>query len=145
MYGMSFVTAFLCLYMLIMAAWAGSLATNADNAMIANQAGHLAVYSSFIAQYANSNPGYTGSVSDAAAGLPIWFKKSAGEQNYVAGGASYTYLAPKSRSAGMSMARVIGGGAAGINDAGVLTLPGSGSSGRPVAGAVPTGSLVIIR
>lgn len=145
MYGMSFVTAFVTLYMMLMTAWLNSMAANSAVIASVNTAGHLAIYSCFVSAYAQANPGFTGTVSDAAAAFPTWFTRIAGESNYVTGGAVYVYATPMSRANGMAIARNVGGTKTGIDDAGLLTVPGLGATTQAVPGAVPVGSVVIVR
>lgn len=145
MYGMGFVMAFLTLYMLLMTAWLNMIGAAATASRLEIEAGHIAIYSSLVSQYAQANPGYSGSVSDASANLPSWFTRLPSENNYVTGGVAYVYSTTNNRAEGMAMARAIGANVAGIDDAGALTLPGVGASGRSIPGAVPAGSLVVVR
>ncbi|TAM33766.1 MAG: hypothetical protein EPN61_18145 [Burkholderiaceae bacterium] len=145
MYGMGFVMAFLTLYMLLMTAWVNMIGASATAQRITLEAEHMAVYSSFVSQYAQANSGYTGSVSDASAGIPTWFKRLGTEKNYVTGGVAYIYSTPTTRAEGLAQARAIGANVAGIVDSGILTAPGQGATGKAIPGAVPNGSLVIVR
>ncbi len=145
MYGMGFLMALLTLYMLFMTAWLNMFGAAATATRITVDAGHMAIYSSLVSAYAQANPGYAGSVSDASANLPTWFTRLPSEKNYVAGGVAYVYSTPANRAEGMAMARSIGATVAGIDDAGALTLPGIGPTGRAIPGAVPAGSLVVVR
>lgn len=145
MYGMGFVMAFLTLYLLLMTSWLNMIGAAATAQRITVEAGHMAVYSSLVSAYAQANPSFAGSVSDASAGLPAWFTRLPTEQNYVTGGVAYVYSIPANRAEGMAMARAIGANVAGIDDAGTLTQPGIGASGRSIPGPVPVGSLVVVR
>ncbi len=145
MYGMSFVTAFLTLYMMLMTSWLNAIAVSATASMMTATAGHLAIYSSLVSEYAQANPGYTGSVSDASAAFPSWFQRLPCESNYVSGGTAFVYSTPSSRAAGMAMARQIGGSSTGIDDSGTLTVPGLGATGIALPGVIPTGSLVVMQ
>jgi len=145
MYGMGFVMAFLTLYLLLMTSWLNMIGAAATAQRITIEAGHIAVYSSLVSSYAQANPGFTGSVSDASLGLPAWFTRLSTEQNYVTGGVAYVYSTPANRAEGMAMARAIGVNVAGIDDSGALTQPGFGATGRVIPAAVPSGSIVVVR
>ena len=107
-------------------------------------ASHLSIYGSVVSQYAHGNATFTGSVSDATAALPAWFKRAASEGNYVATGTTYVYTTPTDYATGMAMARFLKVPRAGIKVNGVLVVPGGQASGITIPAAVPNGAVVLM-
>lgn len=57
-----------------------------------NMGASLKIYRRAVANYADSNPGFDGAVSDIALGLPAWYRKIRGMGNVITGGRVYVYF-----------------------------------------------------
>ncbi|MGP4958411.1 type IV pilus biogenesis protein PilM [Pseudomonas helleri] len=105
----------------------------------------MLVYRSAAAEYARTNPGFTGAPADASLNLPSWYTKQSGIATYVVGGISYTYLTgivpaglPSALSERTESTTV------GIKRSGQLFSPKGGSMAISVPAPVPEGAVVAV-
>jgi hypothetical protein len=110
-------------------------------------AGSMAVYRNYVVAYASTSPGASGSVADAALGLPSWYAKQGGIANYVSAAKGYVYVAqPQGNLAYVLAKRLDGSINVGIKQNGYLYSPfSSTNTSIPIAlpAAIPDGSVVI--
>lgn len=106
--------------------------------------GQLRAYGSFVAAYARANPGASGGVSDASAGVPSWLIKPPGMAGVVTGGRAFIYFVPPTLAEANEIARGCGGSLmCGVTRSSLLYIPGESSpasvtlpAGIPVSGAL---------
>ena len=105
----------------------------------------MLIYRSAAAEYAQTNPGFTGAPADASLNLPSWYTKQSGIATYVVGGISYTYLTgivpaglPSALSERTESTTV------GIKRSGQLFSPKGGSMAIAVPAPVPEGAVVAV-
>lgn len=106
---------------------------------------NVLVYRAAVAEFAKSNPGFNGEPDDASFGLPPWFVKPDGVASYLETGTAYTYVhgasPPGLPSALVGLTQSI---AIGVNRAGILISPSTGSTGINIPAAVPEGAVVAV-
>lgn len=114
--------------------------TTAEASAIASS---MMVYQNYVRVYAINNPAATGSISDAALGLPTWYIKSSSVANYVTAGRAYVYvvnppvgLVSQLQVASQNSLNV------GVNMSGALVGPVGGATGITVPAAIPSGAVV---
>lgn len=117
--------------------------TNAKTGEATAVSGNMAVYRNSVVNYARSNPGVTGSVADASLGLPTWFVRINGVNNYVAAGKGYVYYPTSQPEAAYLILKSSNNSIhAGINRGGYLYNPISGTTAITLPAAIPDGSVV---
>ncbi len=115
----------------------------ADASAIAH---NLLVYRNALAEFANSNPGYAGTVPDSSLSLPPWFVHLPGVNGYVAAANSYAFYASPPVGLVTQLLDLTGSSrAVGYVSAGQLISPIDGAAGIAVPGTVPNGSAVVYR
>lgn len=120
-----------------------TLDINAKTGEASAVSGNLAVYRNSVVNYARSNPGVTGAVADTALGLPTWFVRINGVNNYVAGGKGYVYYSTSRPEAAYMIVKSSNNSIhAGINHGGYLYNPISGTTTITLPAAIPDGSVV---
>lgn len=144
---MSWVVTILFLVMVVLGGVinhnAETLSSSNDKGVVEAISGSMAVYHSYVVAYAEANPGVTGSVSDAALGLPSWFNKVAGVSNYVSGGKGYVYYAsPPGELAHQLLSDTSNSIFVGVKQGGYVINPLSGQSTIAVPAAIPDGVVV---
>ena len=105
----------------------------------------MLIYRSAAAEYAQTNPGFTGAPADASLNLPSWYIKQNGIATYIVGGVSYTYVSgmvpaglPSALSERTESMTV------GIKRSGQLFSPKVGSMAIAVPAPVPEGAVVAV-
>lgn len=116
-----------------------------DYATLDSISRNFLIYRSAAANYATSNPSFTGTPSDAALNLPSWYSKPSGVMAYLAAGKSYTYFTAHSIS-GMPALLVerTQSLAVGVNRSGVLYSPRAGQTGTVLPAQIPEGAVVAV-
>lgn len=104
----------------------------------------MLVYRASVAEYAHSNPGFTGSPTDAALNLPAWYVKQSGVTSYIAGGVSYTYIAAPPSGLPAMLSKHTESATVGIKRQGILYSPTSGRTSISIPAAVPEGAVVAV-
>lgn len=104
----------------------------------------LLVYRAAAAEYAHSNPGFSGAPTEAALNLPAWYVKQNGVNSYITGGVSYTYVAAPPAGLPGVLARQTESATVGINRQGVLYSPTTGYTSIAIPTAIPDGSAVAV-
>lgn len=132
-------------WLTVVTAWGQAMSSEAYVTRITAISGHLAVLSTYAGNFARNNPGFAGTPSDPALGLPSWFQRNTGESVYVTGGRAYVSLAAASLADGLAIARAAGGRDVGVNQGGWLTEPGAGPTATAVPAAVANGAIVVVR
>lgn len=116
-----------------------------DYATIDSLSRNLLVFRSAAAEYAKSNAGFSGTPSDAALNLPVWFSKPLGVMTYISAGQSYTYFAgtaPPGLPADLvERTQSI---TVGVNRAGVLISPRTGQTDVLLPNIIPEGAVVAV-
>lgn len=116
-----------------------------DFATVDSLSRSLLIYRSAAAQYAQSNPGFTGVAVDSALNLPSWFSKPSGITAYLVAGQSYTYFSgvvPAGLAASLvdrTLSVVVG-----VNRSGELISPRSGQTGITLPSLIPDGAIVAV-
>lgn len=121
--------------------------TEATRTERAAQAGvivdNMQVYRNAVVLYAAAHPGTTASVPDASLGLPTWYRRIQGIQNYVTGGAGYVYYASTSDGQARALLdRSSGDILVGVRQGGVLYNPRVGATGIALPSTIPEGAVV---
>lgn len=118
------------------------------NAEVTTVASSMMIYNGYVESYAKSNPAASGSIPDAALGLPYWFVKQPGINNYVAGGRGYVFTSRAEPGLAAQLAAAANFSVyAGFNKGGVLVSPilsPAATSGIAIPAAIPSGSVVIV-
>lgn len=104
----------------------------------------LLIYRSAVAQYAQSNPGFTGAPADAALNLPTWFVKPAGLSAHITGGVSYTYYANTQPGTAAALADATESEQVGVARAGTLFSPRVGATTIAIPTVIPDGSVIAV-
>jgi len=121
---------------------AGQNISNADLAHSQGQidaiSGNILIYRNSVTTYAESNPTVTGAIADASLGLPSWFRRVSGANNYVAAGKGYVYYSgrPDLASALFSKTEAV---TVGIKRSGVFVNPTWGTTSITLPSAIPGG------
>lgn len=117
-----------------------------QRAHVASLAENLSIYQSHVKRFLSTNPGHTGTVSDASLGLPSWYGKQENMTVYIASGKAYVYLVGNgagllSESAGYVRDRTKLA-SWGVKNAGFVST----AEGKllPVPSQVPEGAFVIV-
>jgi len=118
--------------------------TNAAAAQVSTVNGSMLIYRNYVVTYATANPGVAGVVPDALLGLPSWFTKPSGINNYITAGKGYVYY---SGTALPEMAYDLMKATnysiyAGVNNNGILYSPNGGNTTIPLPPQIPNGSIV---
>lgn len=92
MYGIALTFTLLAAVFFLSVTGSTQMAAQAHAQNVQFLAENVSVYTGFAKRYVTANPGFTGAVSDAAAGLPSWYGKQEGMSLYVASGKAYVYL-----------------------------------------------------
>lgn len=105
----------------------------------------VALYGAKVAQYRSANAGFSGSVADAALGLPAYYAKFPGTGNVVSGGRSYVYMSGVAGGVRGYVYRNLGkaGATVGYATGGRLVSPGGTDQGA-LPGGIPAGSVVLV-
>lgn len=104
----------------------------------------LLVYRAAAAEYAHSNPGFSGAPVEVALNLPAWYVKQNGVTSYITGGVSYTYVAAPPAGLPAVLAKQTESATVGINRQGVLYSPTTGYTSIAVPATIPDGSVVAV-
>ena len=117
---------------------------NATN-VARNLGTNLALYRRAVANYAAANPTFTGTVGDAALGLPAWYKKIRGISNLISGGRTYVYFSEVALINFPAMNEIASAPSAlvGIKQSGKLVSPASTTT-FVLPAIIPDGSIVYI-
>lgn len=105
----------------------------------------MLVYRNAVAEYASSNPAFSGVVSDTLLSLPSWYVKPPSLSNYIAGGKSYSFYSESLPGLAGELARQTESINVGINQNGVLLSPNIANSGIVLPAQIPLGSVVLIQ
>jgi len=104
----------------------------------------MLVYRDAAAEYAHSNPGFTGVPTDTALKLPSWYVKQIGVTSYIVGGISYTFVAAPPAGLPGVLAKHTESATVGFKRNGLLYSPTTGNTSIIVPAAVPEGSVVAV-
>ena len=119
------------------------LTANAASTEASAISGNMSVYRTAVVNYARTNTGVTGTVADAALGLPTWFNHMPAVVNYVSGGTGYVYYpSPQPELAYLLVQASNNSMLAGIKRSGMLYSPVTGTATIPLPAAIPDGSVV---
>lgn len=106
----------------------------------------MAVYQRWVETYAQPRPSTSGTIADSTLGVPAWFARTPGINNYIAGGTGYVWFNPGTQAlASRTASRAQGGVIAGVKIAGRLAVPGSSTLGPVLPAAIPEGATVVMR
>lgn len=103
------------------------------------------IYRVASAEFSKSNPGFNGIPNDAALNLPTWFVKPLGATSHLDAGTAYTYfngtppLGLSSKLFDLTQSLTVG-----VNRAGFLYSPSSGTTAINIPAAVPEGAVVAV-
>ncbi|MCF5508353.1 MULTISPECIES: type IV pilus biogenesis protein PilM [Pseudomonas] len=116
-----------------------------DDATLDSLSRNFLVYRSAATGFAQSNPGFSGTLNGSALSLPAWFVKPVGVESYIAGGTTYTYFNGVAPS-GMPSALVdlTQSAVVGVKRSGMLISPVAGATGISIPPAVPEGAIVAV-
>lgn len=92
MYGMALTFSLLAALFVLTLTSTNETLEAEQRAQVASLAENLSIYQGHAKRFLTTNPGHTGSVSDAALGLPSWYGKQENMNVYVASGKAYVYL-----------------------------------------------------
>ena len=109
-------------------------------------ASNLVIYGTYAINYAMTNPGAQGPVSDAALGVPYWLVRTPFVSTYVSSGRGYAYYAgpPVPALAGQVAQQTQLAMNTGTVSAGVLVEPQLGATPSiPIPAQIPNGSVVV--
>lgn len=105
----------------------------------------LMIYRNSVSLYAKNNPAMVGTVTDLALGMPVWYVKHPGTDNYVVTGSSYVYYTKSLPGLVGALADKTESLSVGTNYSGVLHSPNSGSAIVPIPAPVPNMAVVIVQ
>ncbi len=119
-------------------------ATETQQAVSITAGQNINDYGTVVSNWAKSNTGFTGTVSDTTIVLPTWISHPAYISNYIVTGTSYIYYVPNAgfSSSGLVTYLSSKGNKAGINGSGIL-YNGANNIGT-VPAAVPNGAVVLV-
>ena len=106
---------------------------------------NVLVYRNAVANFASSNPTFSGTVSDAQLVLPSWYVKSASLGNYISAGISYSFYTSVLTGLVGELARRTESVNVGTNQNGVLLAPNMANMGVTLPAQIPNGSVVLIQ
>lgn len=116
----------------------------AEHSLVDTLVQSLLLYRSAAAEFAMSNPGFTGTPADAALSLPTWFRKPAGISTYIAGGQSYTFYPSGPAGLPAALADTTESELVGVKRSGVLVSPRSTSTVIALPASIPEGAVVAL-
>ncbi|WP_454688229.1 type IV pilus biogenesis protein PilM [Achromobacter aloeverae] len=103
---------------------------------------NLAIYRAAVARYAQANPAYQGTVTDAALGLPTWFKKFSNANNVISGGKVYVFYLPPGDRPSLDEMTPEPSGLTGVARSGRLVSPATQTVSIALPAVIPEGSIV---
>lgn len=114
-----------------------------DQAEAAAVAGNMAVYRNYVVAFAKANTSLNQAVADGSLGLPTWYRRVNGVENYVTAGKGYVYYSGAKPEATKLLYDQSGNSIlVGTKRGGFLYNPSSGMTAVSLPAAIPEGSLV---
>lgn len=105
--------------------------------------GNMRVYRNAVISYAANNPTASGTIADAALGLPSWFNHMPAVSNIVVAGKGYVFYSSVTPGLAYEITKATDNSILiGINRGGMLINPLSGNSGIALPAGIPEGSVV---
>lgn len=118
--------------------------TATDAAVVETLCRSLLTYRAKAAEFARSNPTFTGHATDSVLNLPGWFIKPSGMKAYVTGGISYSYYPNNPNGLLDSMIRATESVQVGVKTSGKLVSPKSAQTSILLPSAIPEGAIVVL-
>jgi len=116
-----------------------------EHATLDSLSRHFLIYRAASAEFSKLNPGFNGIPNDAALNLPLWFVKPLNITSYHTAGTAYTYFDGMAQSGLASkLFELTQSMAVGVNRAGLLNSPSTGTTDISIPAAVPEGVVVAV-
>ena len=122
-----------------------NLIADSREAKVNIDAGRLKAYGSYVRDYRDANPSFSGTASPAAAGMPTWLSRLR-LSHVINGGTAYVFMTVDDSAQALAIASRCGQGLrCGVNASGVLRSPGIASGPSiSVPSTVPNGAAVLV-